>query len=142
MTIYSAGKKEWLQFERRDYEQFSEYSVTARLDGEQLTNDEVCIGDIGQFLRDLSLFEARRAGSARLSGSEDFSVTIEPDGHKGHAWLTFSLSKSLRAHSHQSGQIRDGEASIRGSFPVSGEFIAQMLHDFTELLRNDVSRVV
>jgi hypothetical protein len=141
MIIRSTEAEDWLQFERHDYDRFTEYAVTACLDGEQLTNDEVCIGDIDQFLRDLALFETRRSGKASLSGTDDFSITVEPDGHSGHAWVTFALSKRLRAHSHQSGRLRDGVASIRGSFTVHGEFIAQMLRDFTELFRDDVSRM-
>lgn len=140
VTIYSTDKQDWLRFQRRNYEQFTEYSVTAHLSGEQLTNDEVCIGRIDEFLHDLSLFEARRTGTASLSGTEDFSVTVTPDGHSGHAWITFVLSKRLRTHSHQSGRLADGVASIRGSFPVPGEFITQMFHDFTQLFKNDISR--
>jgi hypothetical protein len=137
ITIQSTDAEALIRIERQDSEQFVDYAVTASLRGESVTNKSVFLLHPQEFVRALRQFETTRSGTANLSGSEDFSLTVEPDGGMGHAWVSFHLARRLYAFSHQSGRGRTGQISLSGSFPVSGEFVRQLAQDFAELLRDE-----
>ncbi len=140
ITIQSTDKNASIYIERRDFEQFTDYVVTAMFRGERVTNEGVFFTSPETFLRALEMFERSRVGSAMLDGTEDCTLTIEADGQMGHAWLTFQVVRVLHAFSPQTGRSRSGRIALSGSFPVSGEFIGQMVHDFAELFREHGTR--
>jgi hypothetical protein len=138
ITIQSTDTEALIRIERHDSEQFVDYAVTASLRGESVANSSVVLLHPQEFVHALRQFEITRSGTATLTGSEDFSLTVEPDGKMGHAWIDFHLARRLYAFSHQSGRGRTGQISLSGSFPVSGEFVRQLVQDFAELLKDEI----
>ncbi|HZF00494.1 MAG TPA: hypothetical protein VE344_01220 [Methylomirabilota bacterium] len=134
VLIHSTDKTASIQIERLDYEHFTNFAFTVSFGGERVTNESVVFTGISDFIQSLQRFERSRAGSALLDGTEDCRVSVEADGQAGHAWLAFQVARTLTAVSQQTGRSRLGRITLSGSFPVPGEFIAQMVHDFSELL--------
>lgn len=142
LTIQSIAKNASIQIERREFEQFVNYAVTASFHGERVANEGVVFTHTSAFVKSLEVFERSRTGSALLEGTEECKLTIEADGQMGHAWLTFQVARTLHAFSAQTGRGRSGRIVLSGSFPVSGDFIGQLVHDFTELFGEHEARVV
>jgi len=140
LTILSTDKNASIQIERREFEQFVNYAVTASFHGERVTNEGVVFTHTSAFVRSLEVFERSRAGAPLLDGTEDCKLTIEADGQMGHAWLTFQVSRTLHAFSAQTGRGRSGRITLSGSFSVSGEFIGQLVFDFRELFGEHEAR--
>ena len=133
ITIQSAEKNASVEIKRRDFEQFTNYVFTASFRGERVRNESVVFTGMADFVRALRAFEQNREGSVRLDGTEDCWLVVEADGKMGHAWLTIQVARMLYSVSPQTGRSKSGRIILSGSFPISGEMIAQTVRDFAEL---------
>ena len=122
-----------LQVERREYEDFVNFALTASFHGQIVTNDGVVFSDAPAFVEAATAFEQTRTGAAMLEGTEDCQIAIEPDGRTGDMWLSFQVSRILTSHSPKTGRGRSGHITLAGGFSVSGEFIGKAVHDLKEI---------
>ena len=135
IVIQSTDKNASINIERREYEQFTNYAITGSFDSERVANEGVVFTGTAAFLQALEAFDRSRAGSAILEGTEDCQLKIEADGKSGHAWLTFVVARTIYASSPQTGRSKSGRIVLSGSFPVAGEFIGQLVRDFSQLFK-------
>jgi hypothetical protein len=133
MTVHGSDKDNFIKIEPRGLE-YPVYRVSASLRGHTVRNSGIVLVHPHKFLTALQEFERLRSGMVTLRGSEDFRLTIEPDGVRGHAWLSFFLAREIYQFSGQTGRSSSGRISIEGSFALSGDFISQFVRNFATLL--------
>ena len=133
MTVHGSDKDSFIKIEKRASE-YPVYRVSASLRGHTVRNSHIVLEHPERFLAALQEFERARSGRAELIGSEDFKLTVEPDGVMGHAWMKFFVAKGIHEFSGQTGRSRSGRISIEGSFALSGGFVSQFVRDFENLL--------
>ena len=135
LFIQGLSPSEWIRFVRHDESSHTYFSIEASIEGERVLNHEVIFEPARAFLAGLERFDAHRSSTHSITGSEDFSFSIEPDGSSGQAWIAFTLSRILFTHSSKTGRLRDGFISLRGGFALDGERVSSTIKGFHELLR-------
>ena len=129
MTVHGSDKDNFIKIEPRGLE-YPVYRVSASLRGHTVRNSGIVLVHPHKFLTALQEFERLRSGMVTLRGSEDFRLTIEPDGVRGHAWLSFfspgkftSSADKLDARAvdefPSKAALRYQEISFRNSFATS-----------------------
>jgi hypothetical protein len=136
MLIKTNKPDTYLQFERTDTHEYLEVTVTACLGGFVVSTGTWFFG-AEQFLSELSDFERTRQGTATLA-SDECRFHVRPCDSTGGAQIHFWVSHKILYY----GIIVAGEpfpagaVSMEADFHLNGEFIGQMLYDFTHLLRS------
>jgi hypothetical protein len=134
VSIRSADGRDVVRVMRHQSGDGEALALSATLDGETVANPDVVLIDAAGFLRALRTFEQSRRGSATLEGSEECRLSFAPDGHAGHAWLTFQVVRRLYTASAQTGHRASGQIMLAGGFAVAGDTIGQLVHDFAAVL--------
>lgn len=110
------------------------FNVSACFRGYRVTETSVTVFGKELFLEQLSAFERGRQGAARLEGTYNFELTVEPYGTNGAALVSFCVENLLMRPDNKYGQCR-----LEGAFVVSGEYVAAMLFGFENVF-SDTSR--
>lgn len=135
MLIKSDKEDTFLKFERTDTPDYHEVTVTASVGGFILSTGTWFL-ESKRFVSSLSDFERTRRGSVLLS-SDEFTMKIEPSGSAGSARIRFELSRRVEYYGARTAGIDfpSGRVVVTGEFGLGGEFIGDLLHDFSRLFR-------
>src|SRR5437660_1151482 len=106
----------------------SSFTVTACLHVRTASTNLALLG-IDTFLAALAVLEKTRSGKAILEGTYDFRLVVRPYGRTGAAWIGFYLAEWLSLEDRTYGRH-----VLDAGFPIAGEMVADMLHEFTRLL--------
>jgi hypothetical protein len=132
-TLRGSAPEQWIEFVPTPSISRLSFDVTASFAGYRVTATSVTIF-AGSFLHELASFERHRAGTAKLTGTYDFALQVEPFESRGDALVSFSISDLLPLPIGRAGGCR-----LDGAFVVEGEHVAKLLRDMERLFAFDVA---
>ena len=134
MFIASYDRESFLEVTANAEEGLPHIEVIACVDGEVVCNPSIVLVRTSQALRDLDALLRNWDRPMTLEGSEDFSLTLQPDGKAGDLWVGLRVSRIVYSRSPRTGKLRSGRHLLEGGFSVPGERTTEMLHEMQRLL--------
>lgn len=134
MFIASYDRESFLELTASAEDGLPHVEVIACVDGEVVCNPSVVLVRASQSLRDLDSFLRSWQGTATLEGSEDFNLTLQPDGKAGDLWVGLRVSRVVYSRSPRTGKLRSGRHLLEGGFSIAGDRTTEMLHEMQRLL--------
>ncbi len=134
MLISSFDRESFIQLDPCGQEGLPVVEVTACVSTEVVCNERVVLVRLSQTLRELEAFERSWSGGVALQGSEEFLLTLGPDGGNGDLWISLRVTRVLTTHSPRTGRAHSGKHLLEGGFSVPGSRVTSLFRDLRSMI--------
>ncbi|OAI43205.1 hypothetical protein AYO41_02555 [Verrucomicrobia bacterium SCGC AG-212-E04] len=131
MRFQTTDGLSYVQLDRRDDDGYAVFDVTAVIEEFAGRNKSVIFTGCTDFLRQLRAFDAKRAGTVTLEGTEQCRLSVATFDGAGHMRVDIRLCR----YSYQPGP-KTTILTLEGGFDFDVEFANSLFKQMHELLRD------